>query len=149
MTEEDALYLSHIDEAIGRIEDYTHEGREIFLHTPLIQDAVIRNFEIIGEATKNLSDELRAENSDIRWRQIAGLRDMLIHEYAKVNLSRACRPASERVVPLILRRVTYSRISDSEALLCKGNSGQSRTRSNSALRSLNCWRTRLRLTWCR
>jgi uncharacterized protein with HEPN domain len=105
MTEEDALYLSHIDEAIGRIEDYTQEGRETFLHTPLIQDAVIRNFEIIGEATKNLSDELRAENSDIRWRQIAGLRDMLIHEYARVNLPRVWN-ILEQDLPLLKKRVS-------------------------------------------
>jgi uncharacterized protein with HEPN domain len=104
MTEEDALYLSHIDEAIRRIEDYSQEGREVFLHTPLIQDAVIRNFEIIGEATKNLSDELRAENSDIRWRQIAGLRDMLIHEYAKVNLPRVWSIVDQDL-PLLKKRV--------------------------------------------
>ncbi|MFQ4134711.1 DUF86 domain-containing protein [Nodosilinea sp. PGN35] len=105
MTDEDALYLSHIGEAIGRIEDYTQEGREVFLHTPLIQDAVIRNFEIIGEATKNLSDELRAENSDIRWRQIAGFRDMLIHEYARVNLSRVWN-ILEQDLPLLKKRVS-------------------------------------------
>lgn len=88
MTDEDALYLDNIDDGIARIESYTEDGREVFLYTPMIQDAVIRNLEIIGEATKKLSSELRESNSDIRWRQIAGLRDVLIHEYAKVNLPR-------------------------------------------------------------
>ena len=48
------LYLSNIKESIERIESYTSEGREAFMQTPMIQDAVIRNFEIIGEATKRL-----------------------------------------------------------------------------------------------
>lgn len=54
----------------------------------MIQDAVIRNFEIIGEATKCLSPELKAAYPDIPWKQIAGLRDILIHDYLKINLNR-------------------------------------------------------------
>jgi uncharacterized protein with HEPN domain len=53
----------------------------------LIQDGVIRNLEVIGEATKNLSPELRAASPEIPWRQIAGMRDVLIHDYLKVNLA--------------------------------------------------------------
>ncbi|MFB2768823.1 DUF86 domain-containing protein [Pelatocladus sp. BLCC-F211] len=82
------LYLSNIKECIERIESYTCDGKEVFMHTPMIQDAVIRNFEIIGEATKRLSPELRAANPGIPWQQIAGLRDVLIHDYLKVNLNR-------------------------------------------------------------
>lgn len=58
------------------------------MQTPMIQDAVIRNFEIIGKATKQLSDDLRQANSDIRWQQVAGLRDVLIHGYRSVRLIR-------------------------------------------------------------
>lgn len=82
------LYLSNIKECIERIESYTCDGREAFMQTPMIQDAVIRNFEIIGEATKRLSPELRAAYPQIPWQQIAGLRDVLIHDYLKVNLNR-------------------------------------------------------------
>ncbi len=82
------LYLTNIKECIQRIESYTHEGREVFMETPMIQDAVIRNFEIIGEATKRLSTEIRASYPKIQWQQIAGLRDVLIHDYLKVNLPR-------------------------------------------------------------
>lgn len=57
------------------------------MQTKMIQDAVIRNFEIIGEATKRLSPELRSQYSDIPWQQMAGLRDVLIHDYLKVNLN--------------------------------------------------------------
>jgi uncharacterized protein with HEPN domain len=52
----------------------------------MVQDAVIRNFEVMGEATKRLSQELRSENSDIPWRQMAGFRDMLIHDYSKIDV---------------------------------------------------------------
>ncbi len=84
----DLLYLSNIRDCIQRIESYTVEGRENFLETPLVQDAVIRNFEIIGEATKRLSVELKNTYPNIPWKQIAGLRDILIHDYLQVNLDR-------------------------------------------------------------
>jgi uncharacterized protein with HEPN domain len=84
----DLLYLSNIQDCIQRIESYTIEGKEKFLETPMIQDAVIRNFEIIGEATKRLSPELKNSYPDVSWKQIAGLRDILIHDYLKVNLNR-------------------------------------------------------------
>ena len=62
---DDRLYLSNIKECIERIESYTAEGKEVFLKTIIIQDAVIRNFEIIGEATKRLSTEFRTTYADI------------------------------------------------------------------------------------
>jgi uncharacterized protein with HEPN domain len=83
---DDRLYLSNIKECIERIESYTHDGREAFLQTTIIQDAVIRNFEIIGEATKRLSPEIRAAYPDVTWQQVAGFRDVLIYDYLKVNL---------------------------------------------------------------
>lgn len=82
------LYLNNIRDCIQRIESYTIEGKEKFFETPMIQDAVIRNFEIIGEATKRLSPEVKNAYPDIAWKQIAGLRDILIHDYLKVNLNR-------------------------------------------------------------
>ena len=85
---DDRLYLSNILECIQRIENYTKDGRETFIESTLIQDGVIRNFEVIGEATKRLSEEFRQTHSEIPWKQIAGLRDVLIHDYLKVNLNR-------------------------------------------------------------
>jgi uncharacterized protein with HEPN domain len=84
---DERLYLSNIKECIARIEQYTCSGRDDFMQTPMIQDAVIRNFEIIGEATKRLSPGLRSAYSDVPWQQMAGLRDVLIHDYLKVNLN--------------------------------------------------------------
>ena len=71
-----------------RIAEVTAGGEREFLASRLIQDGVVRNLEVIGEATKNLSTELREANPAIPWRQIAGMRDVLIHDYLKVNLSR-------------------------------------------------------------
>lgn len=84
---DESLYLTDMLECIHKIESYTVDGRDAFLNTPMMQDAVIRNLEIIGEATKQLSPELRQASPDVRWQQIAGLRDVLIHGYMKVNLA--------------------------------------------------------------
>lgn len=82
---DDKLYLINILESISRIELYTAAGAEEFHTSTLIQDAVIRNFEIIGEATKKLSSELRSRYTGVPWTRIAGLRDVLIHDYLAVD----------------------------------------------------------------
>ena len=83
---DDRLYLIHILECIGKIEEYTAEGRAHFMNSTLLQDAVIRNLEIIGEAVKHLSGTVKEKPPAIPWKQIAGLRDLLIHHYMGVNL---------------------------------------------------------------
>lgn len=83
---DDRVYLLHIRDAIARIESYTAAGRDGFLTQAMIQDAVIRNLEIIGEAVKNISPGTREKCPEIPWRQIAGMRDVLIHEYFGVRV---------------------------------------------------------------
>lgn len=80
------IYLINIQECIQAIQVYTQEGKSAFFAEKIIQDAVIRNLEIMGEATKRLSLEIREQYSHIPWRQIAGLRDVVIHDYLKVDL---------------------------------------------------------------
>ena len=82
----DRMYLEHILDCIERIEAYTHDGRDAFLASTMIQDAVIRNFEIIGEATKRLTPTVSLSHPEIQWRRMAGFRDMLIHQYMGVDL---------------------------------------------------------------
>ena len=80
------LYIKDISECIERIESYTKDGKDYFFNNRMAQDAVIRNFEIIGEATKRLSQNLREKYNQVKWKQIAGFRDVLIHDYLRVDL---------------------------------------------------------------
>ena len=80
------LYLEHILTAITRIEQYTQEGRAAFMASPMAQDAVSRNFEIIGEATKRLPMAFREAHPVLPWAEMAGFRDVLIHEYDRIDL---------------------------------------------------------------
>ncbi len=71
-----------------KIESYISVGHEVFLTTSHWQDAVVRQLEIIGEATKRLSEDLRSRHPQIPWRRIAGLRDVLIHDYMGVDIEK-------------------------------------------------------------
>lgn len=83
----DRDFLSDIREAILRITSYVGGmSSDTFMDDIKTQDAVVRNLEIIGEATKNLSEQLCIENPEIPWRSMAGVRDRLIHHYFGVNL---------------------------------------------------------------
>ena len=86
MSKDPRVYLAHVIECILKIERFTQVGRAVFLRDELVQDAVLRNFEVIGEAAKRLDDTYRADHPQIPWRAIAGLRDVLIHQYEGVNL---------------------------------------------------------------
>ncbi len=82
----DRDFVQDIQEASRRIAAYTAEmSYEAFLTDTKTQDAVVRNLEIIGEATKNLSEDLRNQHSEIPWKSLAGVRDKLIHHYFGVN----------------------------------------------------------------
>ncbi len=84
---DDAVYLGHIRDAVSRIGSYL-EGvsEEQFFNTPLLQDGVIRQLEIIGEATKRLSERFRQSAPQVPWRDVAGMRDKLAHDYMGVDL---------------------------------------------------------------
>src|SRR5216683_7873644 len=83
----DSDFARDMEEAIRRISAYTNGlTYETFLLDTKTQDAIVRNLEIIGEAAKQISAELRAQHAAIPWKSMAGLRDRLIHDYFGVNL---------------------------------------------------------------
>ncbi len=87
MRKDNLVYLKHTLDAISRIEEYTHNiSYQIFIKNNLLQDGVIRQIEIIGEATKRLSKEIKEKYSEIPWKDVAGMRDKLIHDYFGVDI---------------------------------------------------------------
>lgn len=97
---ETRLLLSDILECIVWIESYTAEGREAFLQNRMIRDAVARNLEVIGEATKQLSPLLKDSYPDVPWKRIAGLRDVLIHDYVRVDPEEVWRVVEQNLPEL-------------------------------------------------
>ncbi len=83
---EDRAYLKHIQDGIATINRYVSVGYQEFMAHSHWQDATIRQLEIIGEATKRLSPDIRARYPHIPWRRIAGLRDVLVHNYMGVDI---------------------------------------------------------------
>lgn len=87
--------------AIEKIERYTKGmSKEEFGKDEMIIDAVVRNLEIIGEAVKKIPDDVRAEYDEIPWRKIAGLRDILIHEYFGININIIWDVVENKLSPL-------------------------------------------------
>ena len=87
MKKDDSVYLRHIIDAFTQIEFYMNSvSHEEFLRNRLLQDGVIRQLEVMGEAARNISEELRNEYPEIPWRQMIGLRNRMIHAYFNVDL---------------------------------------------------------------
>ena len=88
MQRELKTYIEDIVVAINKIENYCKGmTKEDLSNNELVKDAVIRNLEVIGEAVKKLPDNAKVIYGDIPWRKIAGLRDILIHEYFGININ--------------------------------------------------------------
>jgi len=101
---DDRTYLEHILDAIGQIFQYTQGGKEVFLADRKIQDAVIRNFEIIGEAAKHISSAVRQKHPEIPFKPMAGMRDEMIHEYFGVDLKLVWR-VIEKELPALKSKI--------------------------------------------
>lgn len=83
---DDKLYLIHISECIERVESYVHDvDKNAFLESSLIQDAVIRNLQVMAESTQRLSDKIKDNQPHIDWLKISGFRNVLVHDYLGVD----------------------------------------------------------------
>ncbi|MBN1805000.1 MAG: DUF86 domain-containing protein [Sedimentisphaerales bacterium] len=86
---DDKLYLIHIDECIEPIESYVKGiDKEAFLASSLVQDAVVRNLQVMAESTQRLSDSLKDSHPEIEWFRMAGFRNVLVHDYLGVDVER-------------------------------------------------------------
>jgi uncharacterized protein with HEPN domain len=83
------VYLRHVVDAVSRIEEYLPANKREFLGDAQCQDAIMRNLAIIGEATKKVPARIRALRPEVPWRDIAGMRDVLIHDYVSVDIMTA------------------------------------------------------------
>lgn len=101
---DDRLYVIHIGECLARIAQYVAGGREALMHSTLIQDAVLRNLQTIGQSVGRLSETLRAAHPEVNWRGIIGLRNVLVHDYLGINLERIW-DIIEHDVPVLQRTV--------------------------------------------
>lgn len=99
---DDRVYLKHILRCIARIQEYTAGGRESFFSSPLIQDGVIRNLQTLAESSQHLSEGVKASQSSVDWKGLAGFRNVLVHDYIGVDIELVYR-AVEQDVPELKR----------------------------------------------
>ncbi len=101
MAKDDLAYIEHILDCIRKIKEFTNGlSLKDFLVNELVQDAVIRNIEIIGEVSKKISSDTKQIYYEIPWKEIAGMRDQLIHDYLGVDVEVVWRTITEDIPTL-------------------------------------------------
>ena len=95
---DDLAFIEHILLCIDKIQEYTKNlTAQEFNNNELFQDAVIRNIEIIGEATKKISKDLKSQYREIPWKEMSGMRDKLIHDYFGVDADVVWKTVNEDI----------------------------------------------------
>ena len=105
MARDELVYLRHILDAINTVEEYLQGVDEVkFKATRLLQDGAIRQIEIIGEAVRHISKDIRKTYPEIPWQDVAGMRDKLIHGYFGVDIEKVWDTAQEDL-PVLKQQV--------------------------------------------
>jgi uncharacterized protein with HEPN domain len=95
---DDLAFIEHILLCIEKIQDYTRDiTLKEFNNNELVQDAVIRNIEIIGEASKKVSKNLKSQYPEVPWKEMSGMRDKLIHDYFGVDVDVVWKTVKEDI----------------------------------------------------
>lgn len=97
---DDRAFLEDMLERANLVDEFTTEGREVFMTSRLVQEAVIRSLEVIGEATRKVSDECKATYPDIPWREMGAFRNFAIHVYWNIKLERVWDIVENDLSPL-------------------------------------------------
>ncbi len=82
----DDVLLQHVAECIARIGRHTGGSRDRFMGSELVQDAVLRNLQVLAESTSRLSDRVKATESSVPWPEIQSFRNRLTHGYLAIDL---------------------------------------------------------------
>jgi uncharacterized protein with HEPN domain len=100
---DDKEKLDKVLECIDRITAYTKQGKDEYFANTMIQDAVVRNLQILGECFKDLSEELRQQNSDVEWKDAARFRDKVTHDYFDIDHTKVWSVVENKLGPLRLK----------------------------------------------
>ena len=82
---DNSVYIEHMLDCIHRIDEYV-ESKELFYDSQLVQDAVVRNLQVMAESSQRLPEEIKRKYSNISWDDISGFRNILVHDYLGIDL---------------------------------------------------------------
>ncbi len=100
LSDRDRVYVEHMLDCIGRIERYADNDRSFFMLSEMVQDSVIRNLQTLAESSQRLSEVVKSNHAEIDWRAIAGLRNILVHDYLGLDLETIWLVIEQDLAPL-------------------------------------------------
>lgn len=100
---DDRVYFEHILLCIEKIENYTQTDKSLYMESTIIQDAVVRNLQVLAESTQRISDKVKANYPDTEWQAISGFRNILVHDYLGLDLKLIWSVVEKRLPPLRLK----------------------------------------------
>lgn len=83
---DDLVYFEHILSCIKKIEDYTRMDESIYMESSIVQDAVVRNLQVLAESTQRVSESVKSKYPETDWKAISGFRNILAHDYLGLDL---------------------------------------------------------------